>query len=93
MINLVMTGLVEILVSPSFRTLPESPRWLYSRGKTKQAEEVLLDLAQRNGNGRPILKLRRTPGLDRPDGTSHGVLQLITHPVLRWRTVVLMYVW
>ncbi|XP_063047999.1 solute carrier family 22 member 15 [Engraulis encrasicolus] len=76
-------------------TLPESPRWLYSRGKTQQAEQVLQELAQRNGNGRPILKLRRPPGLDRPDGSSSstGLAPLVLHPVLRRRTLVLMYVW
>ncbi|KAG5266461.1 hypothetical protein AALO_G00232370 [Alosa alosa] len=74
-------------------TLPESPRWLYSRGKTEQAEEVLQDLAQWNGNGRPILKLKRTPGSDRHNGSSIGLINLITHPVLRRRTLVLMYVW
>lgn len=75
------------------RTLPESPRWLYSRGQTEKAEDILKDFAVRNGKGRIPVKLRRTVSTCSPDASSPGVFQLITHPILRWRTVVLMYVW
>uniref|UniRef100_A0A8B9LWI9 Solute carrier family 22 member 15 n=1 Tax=Astyanax mexicanus TaxID=7994 RepID=A0A8B9LWI9_ASTMX len=74
-------------------TLPESPRWLFSRGRTNQAERVLQSFAVRNGKGRITLKLRRTPGSSGSEVPSPGLLVLATHSVLRCRTVVLMYVW
>ncbi|XP_016091683.1 solute carrier family 22 member 15-like [Sinocyclocheilus grahami] len=74
-------------------TLPESPRWLYSRGHTEKAEDILQDFAVRNGKGRIPVKLRRTVSTSTSDAASPGVFQLVTHPILRWRTVVLMYVW
>uniref|UniRef100_A0A673HB85 Solute carrier family 22 member 15-like n=1 Tax=Sinocyclocheilus rhinocerous TaxID=307959 RepID=A0A673HB85_9TELE len=74
-------------------TLPESPRWLYSRGHTEKAEDILQDFAVRNGKGRIPVKLWRTYSTSAPDAASPGVFQLVTHPILRWRTVVLMYVW
>ncbi|KAJ8372680.1 hypothetical protein AAFF_G00280090 [Aldrovandia affinis] len=71
--------------------LPESPRWLYSRGRTEQAERVLLYMAQRNGNGRVLVKLKKCS--TRSGAPSTGLLDLVTHPILRRRTVVLMFVW
>ncbi|XP_035388529.1 solute carrier family 22 member 15-like isoform X3 [Electrophorus electricus] len=73
--------------------LPESPRWLYSRGRSSQAERVLQAFAVRNVKGRVKLKLRRVLSLAGPDASGPGLFRLATHPVLRCRTLVLMFVW
>lgn len=77
-------------------TLPESPRWLYSQGQTKRAEEVMRCIALRNGNIAAKIHLRHCPGANQMDNNNNSgpsVFSLVTHPVLRLRTVVLMYVW
>ncbi|XP_059215986.1 solute carrier family 22 member 15 [Centropristis striata] len=87
------SGVLFLLMS---LTLPESPRWLYSQGQTERAEEVLRYMALRNGNPAKNLTLQRVgaakPGR-RDNRGGAGVLQLVVHPVLRLRTMVLMYVW
>ncbi|XP_008319929.1 solute carrier family 22 member 15 [Cynoglossus semilaevis] len=86
------TGVIFFLFSVF---LPESPRWLYSQGQTVRAEEVMCYIAQRNGNTAKNLTLQRVaaPKTGPSDRKGAGVLQLVVHPVLRLRTMVLMYVW
>uniref|UniRef100_A0A2D4HCG0 Major facilitator superfamily (MFS) profile domain-containing protein n=1 Tax=Micrurus lemniscatus lemniscatus TaxID=129467 RepID=A0A2D4HCG0_MICLE len=73
--------------------LPESPRWLYSHGRTAEAEHVLQYMALHNGKDRLVVKLKPCKGAIRKDDSTPGVLNLVTHPILRWRTVILMYIW
>ncbi|XP_043407304.1 solute carrier family 22 member 15-like isoform X6 [Chelonia mydas] len=73
--------------------LPESPRWLYSQGNTAEAEDVLQYLACGNGKERLTIKLKPCAGTMKKNDSASGVLNLIKHPVLRWRTIILMYIW
>lgn len=52
-------------------------------------------MALRNGNTAKNLMLRRGGATKTPNPARRtaGVLQLVIHPVLRLRTMVLMYVW
>ncbi|XP_054030716.1 solute carrier family 22 member 15-like [Dryobates pubescens] len=83
-------GVIFLLLS---FMLPESPRWLYSQGKTAEAEDVLQYIALGNGKERLNLKLKPSAGTMRKDDSAPSILNLVKHPVLRWRTVILMYIW
>ncbi|XP_058508012.1 solute carrier family 22 member 15 isoform X2 [Solea solea] len=86
------SGVVFFLLSVN---LPESPRWLFCQGHTERAEQVLRYMALRNGNAADSLRLQpvQAAKAGNHDNRRAGVLQLVLHPVLRLRTVVLMYVW
>ncbi|KAM9848145.1 solute carrier family 22 member 15 [Aulostomus maculatus] len=89
------SGVLFFLLSVN---LPESPRWLYSQGRTHQAEEVLRYMALRNSTTTTTannLTLQRVGVAKAGSANTRGagVLQLVVHPVLRMRTMVLMYVW
>nr|XP_033797332.1 solute carrier family 22 member 15-like isoform X1 [Geotrypetes seraphini] len=71
--------------------IPESPRWLYSQGNVAKAEEVLSYMAFNNGKKESVIKLK--PCAVKVDDSAFGILDLVKHPILRWRTVILMYIW
>ncbi|XP_029465583.1 solute carrier family 22 member 15-like isoform X3 [Rhinatrema bivittatum] len=73
--------------------IPESPRWLYSQGSTAKAEEVLLYMALNNGKKGSLIKLKPCAEAVKDRNSGLGILGLVKHPVLRWRTVILMYIW
>ncbi|XP_044516256.1 solute carrier family 22 member 15-like [Gracilinanus agilis] len=73
--------------------LPESPRWLHSQGAVEKAEAIMQYIACANGKERLKIKLKPLGGAGKIQDSAPGVLNLVTHPVLRWRTVILMYIW
>ncbi|KAM9809480.1 solute carrier family 22 member 15 isoform X6 [Syngnathus typhle] len=88
----VLCFLLSTCVPALSTTLPESPRWLYCRRHTRRAQEVMRYMALMNGRPAHKLTLRPAGGGSGGSGGS-GILQLATHPLLRLRTFLLMYVW
>lgn len=63
--------------------------------RTVSSLQVLRYMALRNGSAANNLMLQRVGAAKagKHDNRGAGVLQLVIHPVLRLRTMVLMYVW
>uniref|UniRef100_A0A7I4XUY6 MFS domain-containing protein n=1 Tax=Haemonchus contortus TaxID=6289 RepID=A0A7I4XUY6_HAECO len=80
--------------------LPESPRWLVSAGKWKEASIQLQRIAKMNGkkdqvNVEELLGALRENQDVGPDGEqhSHNVTDLFKTPNLRKKTVLVTYIW
>ncbi|CAH2238396.1 organic cation transporter protein-like [Pararge aegeria] len=91
------TSIPWIFVIFYYRLIPESPRWLITRGKTEEAIEVLTKIARRNG--RPTDNIRDIVGKIHAEAITHcgpeqgSYLSLFKTPKIRLYTLVLALVW
>ncbi|KAJ8402830.1 hypothetical protein AAFF_G00361440 [Aldrovandia affinis] len=76
--------------------IPESPRWLFTMKRTKEALEIVTNMAKRNGKTLPPeyneIELLE-PGTE--DGSSNHLspLDAFRKPKMRKYTLILMYAW
>ena len=76
----------------TFGMVPESPRWLLSEGRVKEAEQIMAEAATVNGvtTLKPIRLAAHSKGKERP---KHQIKDLFRHPRLRTVTFLLMFIW
>jgi len=73
----------------TWKMLPESPRWLVTKGKTKEAIKILVRIAETNGVRPPAdLKVRIEKLSIETKEDSMGYLSLFSKPALATRTVI-----
>ncbi|KAK6169542.1 hypothetical protein SNE40_020578 [Patella caerulea] len=80
----------SVLLLAIFWFLPESARWLISRGKTEKAEKILRKAAEVNKVELPV-KLFDKDTLH--SGPEAKVSQMFTSPVLLARTLIIFFNW
>ena len=74
------------------RIVPESARWLIIRGRLSEAEDILTNIARKNGISVPKILLQ----VSRPMsviGNRYGCLDLFSNLKIAKITVVLFYLW
>ncbi|XP_072907723.1 solute carrier family 22 member 2-like isoform X2 [Hemitrygon akajei] len=83
----------NILFLTYYWLIPESPRWMLSRGKEAEVMKVLQQVAARNGSC--LTRTAQTITVEESDGrvTRPSVLDLFRTPRMRRHTLILMMNW
>eukprot|EP00057_Strongylocentrotus_purpuratus_P005121 XP_003730263.1 PREDICTED: solute carrier family 22 member 15-like [Strongylocentrotus purpuratus] len=73
--------------------IPESPRWLISKGRISEAEDILHEIGRKNGMKvtRSMINLSETKTTPKTD--KYGLLDCFKTPVLRMRMIILICSW
>lgn len=75
-----------------FRIIPESPRWLHVKGRHEETKSMISMIARLNGNSIPDYDLRPV-SCDPHGGSTAGMMDLVTHPIIRHRTFIQLFAW
>nr|CAB3266143.1 solute carrier family 22 member 15-like [Phallusia mammillata] len=90
-ICMVSSALGVIVMPGFFFIIPESPRWLYSVGKTDAAEKVFLKIAKWNRKG--VAEVVLEPIGDEKHVETHTLLDAFRHKKLAIWLLSLAFVW
>lgn len=76
-----------------FKTIPESPRWLASQGKIKEAEHILRKIGKENGSRNNEVIFLKVDSRTEGKTSQHGTLDLFTHRSVCPVTGIMMLSW
>ncbi|KAF5298983.1 hypothetical protein FQA39_LY11615 [Lamprigera yunnana] len=88
----VVTSLPFLMLFCCYGLLPESPRWLITQKKFREAESILQTMAKvnRKSSKVSISRLEKSNELTK---TQYGVMDLFRHPKLRSKTIIITFIW
>lgn len=76
-----------------FKSIPESPRWLASQGKIKEAEQILRKIEKENGFQKSEVVFLKTDAKGNTESSQYGMIDLFTHKSICVVTVIMMLIW
>ena len=77
---------------PMYRIVPESPRWLASKGRISEAEDILSYIGHRNG--KPVTKiLLSSPDQGVKQDKQYQIMDCFRTPELRKRVLINIFMW